>query len=120
LTNVPGSSGFFWGGIVSYSNPAKHRLLKVPLDLLARHGPVSQAVTVRMSKNVRAVLKTDLGIAITGNAGPTGNPLGLVHIAVSTRHKVIFRAFQFNGSRLSIKKKAVSAAIDLLAKALCF
>jgi len=121
LTNISGASSFFWLGIIAYDNRAKTKLLKIPTALIVKHGAVSRPVAALMAKNVRQLLDTDLGIGITGIAGPTGGsklkPVGLVYIAVASRRRTRTHAFHFKGSRLAVKKQAVQEAIDLLIKA---
>ncbi len=120
LTNVPGSSAFFLLGVISYDNAAKIKILKIPSILLKKHGAVSQAVAEKMAQNVRKILNTDYGIGITGIAGPSGRtaekPVGLVFIAVSDKNKTLVKEYRFKGSRLSIKRQASTAALNILLK----
>lgn len=122
ITNIPGSSQVFYLGIVTYDNRAKTKLLGVSKKILKRHGAVSAPVAALMAKNVRKILKTDLGIGITGIAGPTGQtkdkPVGLVHIALSTQNKVIGQKLNLKGSRTAIKNQAVTKALQLIIKTL--
>ena len=118
LTNIPGSSAFFHLGIIAYDNAAKIKLLKIPAKTLRAHGAVSGPAARLMAQNVRKILKTDLGIGITGIAGPSGGskakPVGLIHIAVSDGKKTVCREFRFHGTRLSNKSRAVQAALRLV------
>jgi len=118
LTNIPGSSAFFHLGIIAYDNAAKIKLLKVPAKTLGVHGAVSGPTTRLMAQNVRNILKTDLGVGITGIAGPGGagktKPAGLTHIAVSDGKTTVCREFRFHGTRASNKSKAVQAALRLV------
>ncbi len=118
LTSISGSSQCFLLGIVAYSNFAKTRILKVPPALIDKHGAVSQAVARKMAQNVAVLAKADLGISITGIAGPTGGtktkPVGTVFIAVATKNKTICKRFNFKGNRTSIRKQAVTEALNLL------
>lgn len=118
LTNIPGSSSFFIGSIIAYSNPVKTKLLGVSPVLIKRHGAVSSPVATQMARGIRRRLKTSYGIAITGIAGPSGGsakkPIGLTYIAVSSRKKTVCRKCQFTGSRLSIKNQAATKALYLL------
>lgn len=88
ITSIPGSSEYFKGSIIAYSNEVKHNLLNVPLDLLDKYGAVSEPVVKTMAENVKSVLHTDYSIATSGIAGPSGGsenkPVGTVWIAVST------------------------------------
>lgn len=87
ITEIPGSSGYFLGGIVSYSNAAKEALLDVPRSLLEEHGAVSREVAAAMAAGARARFGSDLAVAVTGVAGPDGGthekPVGLVYLAVA-------------------------------------
>src|SRR3712207_5216894 len=88
LTEIAGSSAYFMGGVIAYSNAVKHSLLDVPEATLAAVGAVSEETARAMAQGVRARLHTDIGIATTGIAGPGGGtpqkPVGLVYIAVAT------------------------------------
>ncbi len=118
LTNIPGSSGFLMATVVSYSNASKTKILKVPPDLILKHGAVSLTVAKRMAQGVRRLLNTDLAVSITGIAGPTGatpqKPVGLTFIAIATRQKVICEQNVFKGTRLRIKEQAAQRALQLL------
>ncbi len=118
LTNIPGSSSFFWLGIIAYDNKAKSRLLKIPTAILKKHGAVSLPVAELMAQNVRKILNTDFGIGITGIAGPTGGtkdkPVGLVFIAVANKKRVLSQKHHFKGPRLSIKSQAADKALGML------
>jgi nicotinamide-nucleotide amidase len=120
ITNIPGSSEYFKMGIVAYSNEAKINRLSVPKALIKRHGAVSKEVAVSMAKNVRAEVNTDIGVGITGIAGPKGatktKPVGLVYIALSAPDKTIYRKFNFTGDRLTIRQRSANAALDLIRK----
>ena len=118
LTNIPGSSAFFWLGIIAYDYAAKVKLLNVPPAMLKKYGAVSAQVASCMAANVRKLLNTDYGIAITGIAGPSGatktKSIGLVFIAVGTRRRIMVEKFQFKGGRLGIKTHAAKSALTLL------
>ena len=120
LTNTPGSSEYFKLGLVTYSYEAKEKLLKIPHNLLLRHGAVSAPVTKLMAINVRKLLKTDFSVSVTGIAGPGGatktKPLGLTYIAVASAETVTCQKFIFRGGRLSVKKQAAAKALQLLLK----
>ncbi len=122
LTNISGSSAFFWLGIIAYDNEAKKRLLKVPASIIKKHGAVSLKIVKLMARNVRKILPTDWGIGITGIAGPLGGtntkPVGLVYIAVAGPKKTLAQQFHFKGSRLAIKTQAVNKALEMLCGAL--
>jgi PncC family amidohydrolase len=118
LTNVPGSSLFLKAGLVCYANEAKIRVLGVPPSLLTHHGAVSAATAQAMARGVRCRIKADIGIGITGIAGPGGGtekkPVGLVFIAAASARKTIFKKFIFKGTRLQIKEQAARAALLML------
>jgi nicotinamide-nucleotide amidase len=118
LTNVPGSSAFFLGGVMTYCNTAKINLLAIPTPILRRYGAVSAEVALAMAKGVRQLLRADIGLAITGIAGPSGGtkqkPVGLVYIAVVSRGKKVVTRNFFKGQRLTIKTQATTAALKLL------
>ena len=122
LTNIPGSSLFFLLGLVAYDNQAKVKLLKIPPQTIIKYGAVSQQTASLMARHIRSLLKTDLGIGITGIAGPGGGsakkPVGLVFISISNSKKTITKRFLFKGSRLSIKKQAMTASLRILAQVL--
>jgi len=118
ITNVPGSSEYFLGSVVTYANTAKAKLLNIPLTLISKHGAVSPQIARRMAEGVRKLFHADLGISITGIAGPGGGtkskPVGLTYIAVNSRAKTICVKSIFKGTRLSIKSQAAAKALALL------
>lgn len=118
LTNIAGSSKFFCGGVIVYSNSAKSKLLKVSPAIIKKNGAVSAPVAEKMAQSVRKLLGTDFGMSITGIAGPSGGtkdkPVGLTYIAVSSAKKTICKEFHFKGSRLKIKTSATQSALKLL------
>ncbi|MDW8325050.1 MAG: CinA family protein [Anaerolineales bacterium] len=118
LTNVPGSSAYFLGGIIAYSNDAKERLLGVRRETLSEHGAVSEATVREMACGVRHTLGADIGLAVTGIAGPGGGlpdkPVGLVWLALSARDAEIVRRFVWDGDRLNNKERSAEAALELV------
>ncbi len=118
LTEVPGSSGYFAGGVISYSDAVKRAELDVPAELLERHGAVSAQVAVAMADGVRTRLGTDLGIGVTGVAGPDGGseakPVGLVYVAVAGLGPADVRRLVWSGDRSANKRDSARAAIELL------
>ncbi len=118
LTNIPGSSKFFKGAVIAYSNSVKTSLLKVPPLLIKKHGAVSLPVAEHMAQSVRKLFKTDFGVSITGIAGPTGGtktkPIGLTFVCVADKKKTLCRKFLFKGSRTSIKTQATTQALKIL------
>jgi nicotinamide-nucleotide amidase len=122
LTEVPGASDYFLGGVVSYSNEAKHDLLGVPGAGLARHGAVSPETARDMARGVRRVFQADIGLATTGIAGPTGGspekPVGTVYIALATADGEDVWHYQFHGNRTEIKILTAASALDRLRREL--
>ncbi len=121
ITSVPGSSRYFVGGWVTYSNEAKQHWLGVPMDLLSKYGAVSREVARAMAECARIRSGADLSVAITGIAGPSGatlqKPIGLVFIAVATHEKTIVEQHLFTGSREDIRRSAATAALSALYQA---
>ncbi len=120
LTNIPGSSKVFLLGVIAYANSAKFRLLKIPERTIQNYGAVSRPTARLMAEGARGLGGSDLGIGITGIAGPGGGsknkPVGTVFIAVSSSRKTLAKKFLFTGSRLRIKKQAADLAIQMLLK----
>jgi nicotinamide-nucleotide amidase len=121
LTEVPGSSAWFAGGVIAYDNTVKTRELGVSADLLSVHGAVSEPVARAMAEGVRQRFGTDLGVSITGIAGPDGGsdekPVGTVAIALAGP-SARARVFRFAGDRPMIRQQSVLAALDLVRQAL--
>jgi PncC family amidohydrolase len=117
ITDIPGSSGYFAGGVVSYSNAAKEQLLGVGGDVLAAHGAVSAQVARTMAEGVRARFDADIGMAVTGIAGPDGGsdakPVGLTYVAVADRDGVEVRRHAWSGDRLANKAASAAATLEL-------
>lgn len=122
LTSVAGSSEWFRGGVVCYANDVKTGLLGVRGAILDAHGAVSRDVAVEMAARVRGLLRAGVGVGITGVAGPGGGtarkPVGLVWIAVDANGYIAARRFLFEGGRAAVRAQAVSAALELLVKAI--
>ncbi|MFH1074947.1 MAG: competence/damage-inducible protein A [Candidatus Firestonebacteria bacterium] len=118
ITDVPGSSSYFLRGIICYSNQSKIDTLNVKRITLDMYGAVSKQVAEEMAEGIRKVAETDIGLAITGIAGPGGGseqkPVGLVYIALSTDNEMISRECRFSGERALIKERAAQTALDML------
>jgi PncC family amidohydrolase len=118
ITNVPGSSEYYEGGMITYSYDAKERLLGVHHDTLYEHGAVSAETALEMARGVRRELGTDIGIAITGIAGPggglPGKPVGLVYIALSARSSERVERYVWDGDREGNKLHSSEAALTML------
>jgi nicotinamide-nucleotide amidase len=117
LTDVPGSSAVFRGGVVAYATELKAQLLGVDAGLLARHGPVCAPVAAAMAEGVRGKLGATVGIATTGVAGPgpqDGHPAGTVHIAVSLEGDTVVRTMGLAGDRDTVRRLTVERVLGLL------
>lgn len=118
LTGVPGASAVFKGGVISYCNEIKHRLLGVPEEMLNTYGAVSAPVAQAMAAGAREALQTDVAVSVTGLAGPSGdeygNPVGTVFIGYADRHRITSRRFLFSGDREQVRQQAVQAALTLI------
>ncbi len=118
LTNVPGSSEYFKGGVVSYSNEVKMKLLGVREETLKEYGAVSEQTAREMANGVRKLLDVDIAIATTGIAGPGGatptKPVGLVYASLSSPEKTIVKKFVFKGEREENKESFANAALNIL------
>jgi len=117
LTAVPGASAYFRGGIIAYADAVKIDLLGVDPDRLAQFGAVSSEVAIAMARGVARHVGADLGIAITGVAGPgaegTAKPVGLIHVAGSCRDRIETAELHENGDREANRAAAVRAALSL-------
>ncbi|PYV06508.1 MAG: competence/damage-inducible protein A [Acidobacteria bacterium] len=118
LTRVPGSSGYFLGGVVCYGNDLKTKLAGVPPALLETHGAVSKPVAQAMAEGIRSRSGANIGIGITGVAGPSGGtpekPVGLVYISLADERGTQVREFRFPGDRERIRHWATQAALELI------
>jgi nicotinamide-nucleotide amidase len=118
LTSIPGSSVFFRGGVVSYSNEMKIAWVGVPPDLIEQHGAVSTEVAIAMAEGARRSAGATLGLGITGIAGPGGatpdKPLGTVHISLAHSSGASETLFQFPGDRERIRRLAAQSALDMV------
>lgn len=124
LTNIPGSSSYFRGGVVSYSNDLKSAWVEVPKELIDAKGAVSAEVALAMAHGIRLQTNAMLGVGITGVAGPGGGtpekPVGLVHIAVVDEKHAKERAFRFPGDRDRVRHQATQAALDLIRRSFLY
>jgi nicotinamide-nucleotide amidase len=118
FTTIPGSSEFFKGSVVAYSNEVKTNVLQVSAEDLEKYGAVSQAVVEQMAINIRKLLKSDISVATSGIAGPTGGtvekPIGTVWISVSSNDKILSREFRFGALREQNIIRATQAALLML------
>ncbi|MCI8525870.1 MAG: nicotinamide-nucleotide amidohydrolase family protein [Oscillospiraceae bacterium] len=122
LTDVPGSSGAFLGGVVSYTCPVKERLLGVDHETLARLGAVSKPVARQMAEGVRRLMGSDFGVSITGLAGPdsdgSGKPVGLVYAALAGAGWTVCEELRLPGDRAAVREAACLRALEMLRDAL--
>ncbi len=118
LTNVPGSSAYFIGGVVSYANEAKERVLGVNRQTLQEHGAVSEETAREMARGVRRLLRTNVALAVTGIAGPGGGspekPVGLTYIALATDDLERCERYLWRGDRWANKEHSAEAALGML------
>jgi len=118
ITNVPGSSDYFDRGYVVYSNRAKTELLGVSEYTIKKHGAVSSNTAAAMAEGVKTKSGTNIGLSITGIAGPGGGaiekPVGLVYIAVAGCKKTECKEYMFKGKREEIKLQSAKAALEFL------
>lgn len=116
LTDLPGSSEYFKGGVVAYSNELKEIFLGVPPDILKIHGAVSRETASAMAEGIRNRTSSDIGLAVTGIAGPGGDtsdkPIGLVYIALSAASGVLCSQHIFPGNRLSVRQGTSNVALN--------
>lgn len=122
LTDEPGSSAYFQGGVIAYSNDVKHRVLGVPDSLLETHGAVSEPVAHAMAAGVRRLMGADVGLSVTGIAGPGGatssKPVGTVCIAAAHPGGAVARTHLFEGTRGEIRGASAQVVLDLLGEIL--
>ena len=118
LTDVAGSSNYVKGAIVSYTDAVKNKILQVKAETLEKFSAVSEETAREMSANVRKIFSVDIGVGITGFAGPGGGnekfPVGTVFISVADEKIVTVKKFFFVGSRVEIKSQAVQEALKMI------
>lgn len=120
ITNIPDSSEYFEGSIISYSNKVKTKLLGVKESTLRNYGAVSSETSKEMAKGVRREMDVDIGLASTGIAGPGGGtsekPVGLVYIGLAIKDVLVSKKYIFHGNRDKNKKSFSDAALSTLKK----
>ena len=118
LTGVPGSSEVYKGGIISYTNEVKHRVLGVPAEYLDNLGAVSGPVAQAMAEGARRVLQADVAVSVTGLAGPDGDeyghPVGTVFIGYADAETAFAREYHFEGDREQVREQTIRAALELV------
>ncbi|MCL5959032.1 MAG: CinA family protein [Chloroflexi bacterium] len=115
---MSGSSGYFLGGVVAYSNEVKERLLKVPHEILVTEGAVSEACALAMARGVLEAVGAQVGVSTTGIAGPTGStetkPVGLTHVALAASDYQRCERYVFSGDRLQNIEATAQATLQIL------
>jgi PncC family amidohydrolase len=118
ITNIPGSSDYYRGSVTAYAYEAKVRLLNVRWPTLKLYGAVSREVVLEMARGIRVVLEADIGLAVSGIAGPGGatpaKPVGLTWIGLCAPDYERAWQFIFEGDRIANKKSAAEAALQVL------
>jgi PncC family amidohydrolase len=115
ITDYPGSSKVFKGGIVAYSKEAKINIAKLDPELISKYGVISADVTMAMARQAKKLFKTDIAVGFSGNAGPTASedkPIGLIYIAIIYKDKEILEKLELNKSREEIKKHSINYTIN--------
>lgn len=122
LTSQSGSSTYFRGGILAYANSVKEGLLGVPASVLAEFGAVSEETACQMAVRIRGLVGSDIGLGITGIAGPGGGtlekPVGLVYVGYADDFEVYAERLRITGDRTLIREQAVDAALEILVRRL--
>jgi PncC family amidohydrolase len=118
ITNVAGSSAYYLGGVTAYSNEVKVRLLGVSKLTLEQHGAVSEETVLEMARGVRKAMWADIGVSVSGIAGPTGGtpdkPVGTVWIGLSSPRDENACHFLWSGDRLAVKEQSAQAALKMV------
>ncbi len=118
LTDIPGSSSYFKIGVITYSNESKMKLLKVRASTLKKHGAVSEQTAIEMVKGLKRLANTDIGVSITGIAGPDGGsrekPVGTVFFGIRIKERVLVYKKVFKGNRAKIRDLSVRFVINEL------
>ena len=118
ITNVPGSSEYYRGAITAYAYDVKEKLLQVRPETLTEHGAVSEETAREMAVGVRRAVEADLGVSVTGIAGPTGGtpdkPVGLTYVGLDARDAQRIERYIFQGDRRENKARSAEAALDLV------
>ena len=118
ITDVPGASGVFMGGVVSYTNLVKNRVLGVPAEMLEEYGAVSEPVARAMAEGVRRLTCADIALSVTGVAGPDkddrGHDVGTVYIALSAKNETTVQLLHLSGGRNAIRAAAADEMFRML------
>ena len=118
ITSVSGASAVFAGGVISYTNEVKHKVLGVPVETLNTLGPVSAPVAQAMAQGARNVIGADVAVAVTGLAGPDGDefghPVGTVFIGYADEGTALAREYHFKGDRAEVREQTICEALKLI------
>ena len=117
LTEIAGSSDYVMGSVVSYTNQVKNRIIGVKQTTLAEYGAVSAAVAQEMAEGIRTLIGTDIGVSVTGNAGPGASEdkaVGLVYIGVTGKKGTVTGENHFDGNRSAVREQAVEKALKMV------
>lgn len=118
LTSVSGASAVFAGGVISYTNAVKHKVLGVPAEVLDTCGAVSAPVAKAMAQGAKRLIGADVAVAVTGLAGPDGdefgNPVGTVFIGYADEQTAFAREYHFEGDRAAVREQTICAALRLI------
>ena len=118
LTAVPGSSEVYKGGVICYTNWVKENILEIEPSLIKKYGAVSIPVAASMALNARLMMEADIGLSVTGLAGPGGdeygNPVGTVCIGYSSNEGSFTKQFRFSGDREEVRNHAIHAALTIV------
>ncbi len=118
ITDVPGSSRYFLGGVIAYSNQSKLEILNVSSGTIAEHGAVSDQTVLEMAGGIKRLFNSHLGLAVTGIAGPEGGsrekPVGTVFIGLAAEDRIFTAGHRFHGTREEIKQETARMALDYL------
>lgn len=124
ITRVPGSSLYFYGGVVAYSNTIKTNVLGVRSDVLETYGAVSEQVVEEMAKGVRRIFDSDYSLSVSGVAGPGGGskdkPVGTVWFCIYDGQKFITKQVLFKGTRQEVREQATNFMLEMLRKKILF
>lgn len=118
IADQPGCSAWFRGGVVAYHNDLKEHLLGVPGDILVQHGAVSELVARYMAAGARQRCSADLGLGVTGIAGPDGGsaekPVGTVYLALADGDGAVVHGFRFKGDRAAVRRQSMEQGLQML------
>lgn len=118
ITAVSGASAVYRGGVISYTNEVKHRILGVPEETLRQYGAVSEPTARAMAIGVRQLLKADVAVSVTGLAGPGGdefgNPVGTVFVGYADEAETVVKHCLFSGTREQIREQTIETALQLI------